>query len=244
MTEDKMKGLFGGGEAGAGGGDAPSAMTSREMEREQRRAQRRAARKRNAEETAQAQDFINRYETGSPSEGFSSDEAVTYLRQLRDEASPEEWRRAAAATMNNLPEDQRKQFNEMLERRRAGTGMVTIERTGDARPTEGRPQGQAGDMGVDDVLGGLFGGLMGGAAAPQSGGNMPQPDTQGQNPLGDLFGGLFGGDDDKAPQPQQTAQQQPQGGVEDIFQNPLGKAVLGGLAAFALKELIDKQNQQ
>jgi hypothetical protein len=247
MTEDKMKGLFGGGEA------APDAQMTREMERQERKterqeqkAARRAARRRSADEVARAQDFINRYSTGNPAEGFSSEEAATYLRELRQEATPEEWRHAATAAINNLPPDQRQAFNQMLEQRRAGTGMVTIDRTGDARAAEGRAAGQQGDPGLDDMLGGLFGGLLGGAAAmPEPrGGSTPSASAPDMNPLDDLFGGLFGGGDDKAPEPRQQEQQQQQpGGIDDILQNPLGKAVLGGIAAFALKELIDKQNQ-
>ena len=95
-------------------------------------------RRRSPEELAQAEDFINRYTTGNPSEGFSSEEAVNYLRQVRAEAPPEVMQRAAVETVRNLPDDQRKAFAEMLQRRQAGSGMVTIERTGEARAAEGR----------------------------------------------------------------------------------------------------------
>ena len=80
--------------------------------------------------------------------------------------------RAAVETVRNLPDDQRKAFAEMLQRRQAGSGMVTIERTGQAHAAEGRGGSQAGG-GMDDMLGGLFGGLFGGGMTQPE--PYPQP---------------------------------------------------------------------
>jgi hypothetical protein len=273
MTEKKIKGLFGGGEAGAEG--------AQRAERQARRAARGdgggrgGRRQRSPEEVDRAKDFINRYTTGHPAEGFSSEEAINYLRQVRNEAPPEVMQRAAVETVRNLPDDQRKAFAEMLQRRQAGSGMVTIERTGQARATEGRggsqagggmddmlgglfgglfgggmsqpepypqprqtPQGQGG-FGADDMLGGLLGGLLGGGMAQQPRGSN-QPDN---NPFDDLFGGMFGGgDDDQVTQRRQQPQAQG-GGVDEMLSSPLGKAVLGGIAAFAMKEMMDRDGR-
>jgi hypothetical protein len=90
------------------------------------------------------------------------------------------------------------------------------------------------------MLGGLLGGLLGGGTA------QPQPRGQtapanDNNPFGDLFGGLFGGGDDEAPPaPRQQQPQEQRGGVDEILSSTLGKAVLGGIAAFAMKEMMDK----
>jgi hypothetical protein len=275
MTEGKLKGLF-------GGGEADDARGAQRAERQSRRAARGdgggqgGRRRRSPEEVAQAEDFINRYTTGHPSEGFSSDEAVNYLRQVRNEAPPEVMQRAAVETVRNLPEDQRRAFAEMLQRRQAGSGMVTIERTGEARAAEGRsgspagggmddmlgglfgglfgggttqpdpypqprqtPQGQGG-FGADDMLGGLLGGLLGGGMTQQQPRGSSQPDN---NPFDDLFGGMFGGGDDQ-PAPRQRQQPQAQsGGVDELLSSPLGKAVLGGIAAFAMKEMMDRDGR-
>ena len=275
MTEGKLKGLF-------GGGEADDARGAQRAERQARRAARGdgggqgGRRRRSPEEVAQAEDFINRYTTGHPSEGFSSDEAVNYLRQVRNEAPPEVMQRAAVETVRNLPEDQRRAFAEMLQRRQAGSGMVTIERTGEARAAQGRGESPAGS-GMDDMLGGLFGGLFGGGTTqpdpyPQPrqtpsgqggfgaddmlggllggllGGGMTQQQPRGSsqpdnNPFDDLFGGMFGGGDDQ-PAPRQRQQPQAQsGGVDEILSSPLGKAVLGGIAAFAMKEMMDRDGR-
>lgn len=212
---------------------------------------------------------MNRYTTGSPSEGFSTEEAVNYLQRVRGEVPPEVLQRAAVATVQNLPADQRKQFAEMLERRQQGTGMVTIERSGQASAANGRGGSEAGG-GMDDVLGGLFGSLMGGGMAqpaprpapqhaPQGGGMddmlggllgsllgggaAPAPQSQANDPIGDLFGSLMGGGapepTPQRPSPQAQQQQPAGGGIGDILGSPLGKAVLGGIAAYAMKEMMD-----
>jgi hypothetical protein len=276
MTEGKLKGLFGGGEAD----DTQSTQRVAKQGRRERRGDgggrggRR--RRRSPEEVANAKDFINRYTTGNPSEGFSTEEAVNYLREVRAEAPPEVMQRAAVETVRNLPDDQRKAFAEMLQRRQAGSGMVTIERTGEAHAAQGRsgspagggmddmlgglfgglfgggttqpdpypqprqtPQGQGG-FGADDMLGGLLGGLLGGGMTQQQPRGYSQPDN---NPFDDLFGGMFGGGDDQTV-PQQRQQPQAQGGgVDEILSSPLGKAVLGGIAAFAMKEMMDRDGR-
>jgi hypothetical protein len=281
MTEKKLKGLFGGGEAS----DAPHAP-ERQPEKPARGGKRgggRRRRRRSPEEVAQAQDFINRYTTGHPAEGFSSEEAIGYLRELRGEVPPEVMQRAAVETVRNLPPDQRKAFAEMLQRRQAGTGMVTIERTGQARATEGRGGSPAGGADMDDLLGSLFGGMLGGGMAqptpqpaprpapqPRSapeggfgmddmlggllggllgGGAAPPPRGQASDPFGDLLGGLLGGGggmEMPAPEPtprQQEQRQEQAGGIGDILGSPLGKAVLGGIAAYAMKEMMDKNRK-
>src|SRR5262245_46010328 len=115
MGENELKGLFGGG--AAGGPATPGAAPGMEP---RRRGGRRGGgggggggrrRRLTAEEMSQAQDYINRYQTGHPSEGFSSDEAVGYLRQLQGQVPPEVLQRAAVQTVQNLPADQRQAFN-------------------------------------------------------------------------------------------------------------------------------------
>ena len=267
MTENKLKGLFGGGEADEGPSEA--ARPARGGRRGGGGGRRGGGRRRrNPEERAHAEDFIQRYTTGSPTEGFSSEEAVDYLRELRREAPPEVMQRAAVETVRNLPDEQRRQFAEMLERRRAGTGMVTIERTGETRAAAGREAAQPG--GMDDMLGGLFGGLFGGAmaqpdphprqapsGAPGSddmlggllGGLLggPEPTSRGgapqaNDPFGDLLGGLLGGGMG-APEPDPRRQEPSQGGLGDILGSPLGKAVLGGIAAYAMREMMDRDRR-
>jgi hypothetical protein len=225
------------------------------------------------EQAERAQDFITRYSTGDPTEGFTPDEAIGYLRQMHGQVPPEVMQRAAVATVQNLPENQRKAFADMLQWRQQGQGMVTIERTGQAHAAESRGGGQAGGPGMDDVLGSLFGTLMGGGVAqpmpqPQQapgglgtddvlggllgtllGGGMAQSAPQGRggaasDPIGEILGGVLGSGGMAMPAPETQQRQQPQeqggGGIGDILGSPLGRAVLGGIAAFAMKEMMSK----
>jgi hypothetical protein len=101
-------------------------------------------------------------------------------------------------------------------------------------------QGQGG-FGPDDMLGGLLGGLLGGGMTQQQPRGSRQSDN---NPFDDLFGGLFGGgNDDQAPRQRQQPQAQQGGGVDEMLSSPLGKAVLGGIAAFAMKEMMDRDGR-
>jgi hypothetical protein len=207
MTE--LKGLFGGGE------DSSASQ----------------------EQRAKAQDFVQRYMQGDPSEGYSQEEAVQALQAAAKHASPEQIQRATNEAINHLNPDQRKQFDEMLKQRQAGQGFVPIERAGDA----GSASGSGG--GLDDVLGGLLGGnggggglggglgailggLLGGSSGSQSSGGG----------LGDILSGMTGGQSST-----QSGFQQQGGGLGDIMSSPVGKAVIGGIAAFAMKELMDQR---
>ncbi|MGH2618592.1 MAG: hypothetical protein ACRDJC_25460, partial [Thermomicrobiales bacterium] len=97
MTEKKLKGLFGGGDADA----APAAQAAPDAAKPERGRRRGGGgrgggrrRRRSPEDVARAEDFVNRYTTGNPSEGFSSEEAIGYLQELRGEVPPEVLQRA------------------------------------------------------------------------------------------------------------------------------------------------------
>ncbi len=185
------------------------------------------------EQKKKAQDFINRYQTGNPTEGYSDEEAVQHFRQAAQVATPAQMQSAFHQAVAGLPENDRAQFNQMLQERKAGKGMVDIQRSGERRATTERGSG-GGDntVGLDDLLGGLLGGAAGGGAASGGGG------------LGDILGGLLGGPSDSntgstAPAPRQG---DPGGGLGDmlgdILKSPIGKAVLAGTAAYAMKEVL------
>lgn len=225
---DKIKGLFGGGEKDDDKDDSK----------------------------AKARDFINRFSQGDPSEGYTKEEAAQHLETTLKKASPDQIQRATKKAVENLNPDQRAQFAEMLKKRQAGEGMVQINRTGESaspQPGAAAQPGGGGDGGLDDILGGLLGGgaggggglggllgglLGGGAASGGSGGG-----------LGDILGGLLGGggDDKKADASAGFTQGDSSGGggsvlggLGDLLDSPIGKTVLAGVAAFAAKEMLDK----
>lgn len=186
---------------------------------------------------AQAEDFINRYQTGKPSEGYSEQEAVAAFQEAAKVASPEQMQQALKQSVANLPEDERAQFNQMLQQREAGTGMIDIQRSGERTATTGRDAASASAdaPGLDDLLGGLLGGMSGSSGGSGGGG------------LGDILGGLLGGAAGAAGTSGATAAPADDsgGGIGDLISGFLGssagKAVLAGTAAFAMKEVLGQK---
>lgn len=214
------------------------------------------------EEKKKAEDFISRYQTGKPTEGYTDQEAVQQFQQAAKVATPEQMQAAFKQSVANLPEDQRAQFNQMLQDRKAGKGMVDIERSGDRKEVSSRDtSGGGGEIGLDDLLGGLLGGMAGGSAGSSGGGGLgdilggllggggssssSSSGNSGGGGLGDILGSVLGGGSAPAqePAPAPAPKQDDSGGgvgdmLGDILKSPIGKAVLAGTAAFAMKEVL------
>ena len=210
------------------------------------------------EQKKKAEDFINRYQTGDPTQGYTEEEALDQFRQAAKTASPEQMQAAFRQSVANLPENERAQFNQMLQQRKAGTGMVDIERSGERKATNARSAGGGDDsVGLDDILGGLLGGMTGGSSSGSGGGGLgdilggllgggqtsgdTSSKSSGGGGLGDILGGVMGGGDSQAaPAPQPSGDSG--GGIGDmlgdILKSPIGKAVLAGTAAYAMKEVL------
>lgn len=187
---------------------------AREAKREARRAERQA-RRADADTEAKRAEFAARYKDGNPAEGFTAEEAIEHLQDLQKELTPAEFRKAMEETLNHLPVDQRDDFIAIMRQQKA----------------EAAAQAQAGATApaakAQDPLGGLLGSLMGGQGGAQT---MNLGDV-----LTDLRqGGL------NAPAPadgkQLTAQD-----FQQLLNSPLGKAVLGGLAAYGMQQLQQEQ---
>jgi len=151
--------------------------------------------------------FIDRYTTGSPSEGFSTEEAIAHLREMRDEMSPAEFRAALQQTIEHLPPAQRDEFIALMRQHKG-------QRSTAAGGTSG------GTRAAADPFGGVLTSLMGSGAGGGGGGTG--------DVLDDLAkGGL------RAP----TTPGQPpsEADFQALLNSPLGKAVLGGIAAYGLQ---------
>jgi hypothetical protein len=189
------------------------------------------------ESKAKAEDFINRYQTGRPDEGYTDQEALAAFEEAAKVATPEQMQQALKQSVANLPEDERAQFNQMLQDRKAGTGMVDIQRSGERTEVSSREESAGGGddaAGLDDLLGGLLGGLSGGSGGSSGGGG-----------LGDILGGLLGGGASGNSGATAQAGGDSDGGIGDLLggllSSPAGKAVLAGTAAFAMKEVLGQK---
>ncbi|MGH2550319.1 MAG: hypothetical protein ACRDHN_13070 [Thermomicrobiales bacterium] len=195
------------------------------------------------EKVVKLKDFASRYKDGDPNDGYDEDESNLQLQHVLKKASPEQLQAAVKKTYDNLPEGQRAELAQMIEARKKGEGLVNIQRTGDgavttnaaASSSDGNPLGDLfggllGGGGGGGDLGGLLGGLLGGGSGGSSGG--------GGGGLGGLLGGLLGGGSkSKATSTDNNATASGGGGLDDllgsILSGPQGKAILGGIAAFA-----------
>jgi hypothetical protein len=196
-------------------------------------------------------DFVKRYTTGDPNEGYSEDEAKQQFQKVLKTASPAQLQTALKKTVENLPESQRAELGQMMKDRQQGKNLVQIQHSGDSSTaTSSQASG-----GLDDVLGGLLGGsgggglgdVLGGLLGGSSGGSSSSGSSGGG--LGDVLGGLLGGSDsgDAKATPQSgattgsTSGGSSGGGIGDLLgsllSGPQGKAIMGGIAAFAMQQM-------
>lgn len=199
--DSALKGLFGGGSGNAGSAPADS---------------------RN-----QAQDFIQRVTTGDQTQGYSDQEAHAAVQHVMQNASPDTINRALEKSVGNLSEDQRSQFNQMLQQRAAGgrsagstssSGGPIIQQSGGSGAQADSNGGLGGMLG--SLMGGS-GGLLGGLLGNAGGGNTGQPQAQTSATNSSGGGGLFGS-------------------VGELMSSSVGKGVMAGAAAFALHEILNK----
>lgn len=206
---------------------APADDANRAAEREAREARRTArdARRADKEHTARRQEFSDRYSTGHPSEGFTAEEAISHLQELKDELSPAEFRKAMEQTLNNLPVDQRDDFLAIMKQHKAQAAGAA-----EAAGAAGAATKAASSA---DPFGGLLTGLLGGGAAAGASG---APDIGAV--INDLrTGGL------NAPAPAGGGQPT-EADFMALINSPLGKAVLGGLAAYSMQALQNKDDKK
>ena len=146
---------------------------------------------------SRARDFVDRYETGIPWEGFSGQEAYDNYGRVARQAPPEVYQRAAEQAFNRMSPGQRSEFAQMMQQQMAGGANFSDDPRQLAQSVARMQQEKPG------ILESLFGG---------GGGNRS------------FESGSSGGG----------------GGIGGMLDNPLAKVALGGIAAYAFKEMIDR----
>ena len=229
--------LFGSDEPAAGAGTrSDTADKPADPEREASR-EARQRRKADAETRRNRKEFIERYTTGDPAEGFTTEEAVAHLREMREEMTPEEFRRAMKRTLEHLPPNQRDDFIRIMREYQAGaaphaSGGAATAAGGQAGEgmarEESTPSTAAGARAGGDPFGGLLTGLMGSGAVAAGGIGV-----------GDLLDDLARGG---LRAPASTPGKQPtEADFHALLNSPLGRAVLGGVAAFGMQEMEEEE---
>jgi len=224
--------LFGGDESDAG---ARTRSDTADKPADPERAARHEARQRRKADAAtrhSRKEFVERYTTGDPSEGFTTEEAIAHLREMREEMTPEEFRRAMQRTLEHLPPSQRDDFIRIMREYQAGAAQPAAgaaataagAQAGEAMAREESTPSAAAASAGGDPFGGLLTGLMGSSAVGAGGVGV-----------GDLLDDLTQGG---LRAPATTPGKQPtEADFRALLDSPLGRAVLGGVAAFGMQEM-------
>lgn len=188
------------------------------FDRKEARIELREMRRADRERQQRRGEFVDRYTAGEPSEGFTTEEALEHLQELRDELSPAEFRAAMQKTLDHLPPDQRDEVNALMQHRQSAHGAgAGAAATGVGATAETDATGPA-------PLAGLLGGLFGDDAAP---GEAPRGFDIG-DVLNDLrTGGLSA--------PATGGGKATEADFAALMNSPLARAVLGGVAAYAIQ---------
>lgn len=172
---------------------------------------------------SQAQDFVSRYETGDPTEGFTDEEAAQRYEQVAGQLSPEEYQEAAMHAFERMSPDQRREFAEMIARHGDVSGMPIdsdIQYDDPRQLAQMTSQFHQQPSGLGALLGG--GGGFGGGY-PMGGGG-----------LGGMLGGLTGGQ-------MGASRMGGIGGMGGMMNNPVARAAIGGIAAMAFKQILGRR---
>lgn len=175
---------------------------------------------------AQVADFVQRVESGPPTEGVSDEEALKNYSAVAGRLSPQELEEAATQALERFSPEQRREFASLLEAR--GGSPVNPDDPRQIAQLTTQLQNQSPD-GLIGLLGGgslddVLGGLLGGGTSDGGGGGV----------VSDLLGGLFGGNKDSSSGGGATQS----GGMGDLLNNPIAKAVLAAIAAMAMKKFM------
>ena len=165
-------------------------------------------------------DLVGRYEEGSPFEGYSDEEAAGHYQAVEGQLSPEEYEHASRQAVSWLSSDEREQLGQHLYRQAQEQGVDV----GGFGGSFSDPSALAGLMGgLNRQQPGLLGNMLGGGGGGGLGGMLG---GGGGGGLGGMLGGGGGGG---------------LGGMLGGGGNPLGKAVMGGIAAMALKQVLGRR---
>jgi hypothetical protein len=165
---------------------------------------------------------VSRFDQGPIDEGYSETEAWEQFQRVSQKADPATIERAAEKAFARMDPNQRAQVAQYLQQR-GGQFAGGTTATDDPRQMAGMVSRMQRE--TPGGLGALFGG--GGAAAGSSGGGG----------IGEAIGNLFGGGDND----QQHRTTEEGGGFPG---GTLGKVALGGIAAFALKEIMGGRDDE
>ncbi len=84
------------------------------------------------------QDFVDRFTTGDPKEGYTQEEAITRYEEIAPRLPDDEYEESAARAFERLTPDERRQFGEWMRDRAREQGTALPELSGEARFDDAR----------------------------------------------------------------------------------------------------------
>lgn len=166
------------------------------------------------------QDFTNRYEQGAPWDGISDDEAMSRYQQVAGQIPPDMYQQSAQDAFSRMGPQERLQFGQMLRQQAMQQGINFQDYDNDGRDDRYEDPSYLAQMTGQmeqrqpGILGQLLGGGGGGGLMGGGGGGM----------LG-AAGSMLGGG----------------GGAAGALGNPVAKAALAGIAAMAVKRMMNSR---
>lgn len=135
-----------------------------------------------------ATDFVNRYDTGSPYEGYSMDEALHNYKNVTKGISPQDYEEAAQQSFQKMSPSDRQQFAQMMQQRGAATTVSDDPRDLAKTASRFRQQDSGGGglaslFGLGGSSGGGSGDLLSAARGGHSGGGGGGMGDMMSNPL-------------------------------------------------------------
>ncbi len=204
------------------------------------------------------QDFINRYEQGPPSEGYSDQEVMSRYQQVAPHITPEVYQQSAQEAFSRMSPQERAQFGQYLQQqaRTQNVNFPDLNRDGvDDRLQDPGYMAQVASR-MHQQQPGLLGQLLGGASGGSSGGAQNQAVLQAiqirnayeadKNTPTDQWlraRGMTQAQLDAAlalasRAGSQGAEGMTGGNAVQMLNNPLAKAALAGIAAMAAKRML------
>lgn len=168
------------------------------------------------------QDFISRYQQGSPADGIDDEETAERYGQVAGEIDPDTYHQSAREALGNMGQDERAEYASQLG---AAANQNGLDLGWDGSATDPDTLAQLTST-VHQQSPGLLGGLLGGGGGGGLGGLM------GGGLGGGGIGGLLGGGG--------------AGGLGGMLGgaggggNPIMRAVLGGIAATAAQRMMGR----
>jgi hypothetical protein len=159
------------------------------------------------------QDFVNRYDQGSPWEGITDQEALDRYGQIAPQLSQDQYVDAAQHAFAQMSPDQRMEFGQFVQQQAMqqgislpgmGGGMGGFQDPGFLAQMAGMLFQQQPGL-LSQILGGSMGGMMGG---------------------GMMGGGMLGGN---------------AMGGGGMLNSPIARAALAGIAAMAVKRMMGRR---